>query len=143
MDTICFPILFDIDCYHIIILGSQYSTKLYRLTYNRALLLATLFMLTYTSILQAISSTPLYTTIITIPSHSSKNLWLLDPIIPLFGWKFFLLISVCLLLFLFLLMFNVIMLFTKPLMRFKCIHRFKPLIDTFQGRFRIRYYRWI
>ena len=41
------------------ILGSRYSTKLYRLTYNRALpVLAT-------------SSTPLYTTIITIPSHSS------------------------------------------------------------------------
>ena len=81
----------------IIIVGSRYSSKLYRLTYNRALpVLATLFMLTYASILQAISSTPLYTTIITIPSHSSKNLWLLDPTIPLFGWKFSLLISVCL-----------------------------------------------
>ena len=126
------------------VIGSRYSAKLYRLTYNRALpVLATLFMLTYTSILQAISSTPLYTTIITIPSHSSKNLWLLDPTIPLFGWKFSLLISVCLLLFLFLLMFNVILLFTKPLMRFKMIHQYKPLIDAFQGPFKSQYYYWI
>ena len=126
------------------ILGSRYSTKLYRLTFNRALpVLATLFMLTYTSILQAISSAPLYTTIITIPSDGSENLWLLDPTIPLFGWKFSLLISVCFLLFLFLLMFNVILLFTKPLMRFKIIHRFKPLIDAFQGPFKSRYYYWI
>ena len=82
------------------ILGSRYSSKLYQLTFNRALpVLATLFMLTYTSILHAISSTSLYTTIITIPSHRSKNLWLLDPTIPLYGWKFLLLIGVCLLLF--------------------------------------------
>ena len=126
------------------ILGSRYSRKLYRLTHNRALpVLATLFMLTYTSILQTIASTPLYTTIITIPSHSSKNLWLLDPTISLFGWKFLLLISVCLLLFLFLLMFKVILLFTKPLMRFKIIHRFKPLIDAFQGPIKSQYYYWI
>ena len=123
------------------IIGSRYSTKLYRLTYNRALpVLATLFMLTYTSILQAIASTPLYTTIITIPSHSSKNLWLLDPTIPLLGWKFSLLIGVCLLLFLFLLMFNAILLFTKPLMRFKIIHQFMPLIDAFQGPLKCQYY---
>ena len=127
-----------------LILGSRYSTKLHRLTFNRALpVLATLFVLTYTTMLYVIASTPLYTTIITIPSHSSKNLWLLDPTIPLFGWKFSLLISVCLLLFLFLLMFNVILLFTKPLMRFKIIHRFKPLIDAFQGSFKSHYYYWI
>ena len=118
------------------IIGSCYSTKLYRLTHNRALpALATLFMLTYNNILQAIASAPLYTTIITIPSHNSKSLWILDPTIPLFGWKFSLLISVCLLLFLLLLMFNAILLFTKPLMRFRIIHRFKPVIDAFQGPF--------
>ena len=125
------------------IIGSRYSRKLYRLTHNRALpVLATLFMLTYTSILQAIASAPLYTTIITIPSHSSKNIWLLDPTIPLFGWKFSLLIIICLLLFLFLLMFNAILLFTKPLMRFKIIDQFKPLIDAFQGPFKSQYHYW-
>ena len=126
------------------ILGSRYSSKLYQLTFNRALpVLATLFMLTYTSILHAISSTSLYTTIITIPSHRSKNLWLLDPTIPLYGWKFLLLIGVCLLLFFLLIAFNAILLFTKPLMRFKLIHWFKPLIDAFLGPFKSQYYYWI
>lgn len=126
------------------ILGSRYSIRLYRLTHNRALpVLATLFILTYTSILRAIASVPLYTTIITIPGHSSKNVWLLDPTIPLSGWKFSILICACILLFLFLLMFNAILLFTKPLMRFKYIHRFKPLIDAIQGPFKSQYYYWI
>ena len=126
------------------IIGSRYSGKLYRLTHNRALpVLATLFMLTYNSILQTIANTPLYSTIITIPSHSSKNLWLLDPTIPLFEWKFLLLISVCFLLFLLLLMFNAILLFTKLLMRFKIIHYFKPLIDAIQGPYKYQYYYWL
>ena len=126
-----------------LIIGSRYSSKLYRLTFNRALpVLATLFILTYTSILQAIARAPLYTTIITMPSHSSKNLWLLDPTIPLFGWKFLLLIGAYLLLFLILLMVNALLLFTKPLMRFKVIHRFKPIIDAFQGPFKYQYYYW-
>jgi len=127
-----------------IIVGSRYSNKLYRLTFSRALpVLATLFTLTYTSILQAIAIAPLYTTIITIPTHSSRHVWLLDPTIPLLGWKFSLLIGVCFLLFLFLLMFNAILLFTKPLMRFRIIHRFKPLIDAFQGPFKSQCYYWV
>ena len=91
------------------------------------------------SMLQSIATVPLYTTIITIPGHSSKNNWLHDPTIHLLWWKFLLLIRVCILLFLFLLTFNAILLFTKPLMRFKCIHQFKPLIDPFQGPFKSKY----
>jgi len=121
-------------------LGNRYSTKLYWLTFNIAV---TLLVLTYTSTLQTISSTPFYTTIITIPGHSSKNLWLLDLTIPQFGWKFSLLISVCLLVFLFLLMFNAILLFTKPLMRFRIIHWFKPLLNAFQGPLKSQYYYWV
>jgi len=128
----------------LIILGSRYSIKLHRLTFNKVLpVLATLFLLTYTSILYLITIVPSYTAIITIPHQSSRNIWLLDPTIPLWGWKFLLLISVCILLFLFLLMFNAIMLFTKPLMRFKYIHRFKPLIDAFQGPFKTQYLYWV
>ena len=126
------------------ICGSRYSRKLYRLTFTRALpVLATLFMLTYATLLLAISHVPLYTTIITIPRNSSKNLWLLDPTIPLFGWKFSLLICVCMLVFLLLLVFNAILLFTKPLMRFNIIHQFKPLIDAFQGPFKSHCYHWV
>ena len=99
-------------------------------------------MLTYTSILQAIASAPLYTTIITIPSDKSINVWSLDSNISLHGWKFLLLICACLLLFLILLMVNAVLLFTKTLMRFKLIHHFKPLIDAFQGPFKYKYYYW-
>ena len=128
----------------LLIFGSRYSKRLYRLTYNRSLpVLATLLMLTYTTILLAISSAPLYTTIITIPGHSSKNAWLLDPTIPLFGWRFSILIFVCILVFFFMLVLNAILLFTKPLMRFKIIHQFKPLIDAFQGPFKSHCYYWV
>ena len=91
-------------------------------------------MVTYTSVPQAIASVPLYTAIITIiPGHSSKNVWVLDPTIPLSGWKFSLLISLCVLLFLFLLMLNAILLFTKLLMRF----------NVFQGPLKSQYYYWV
>ena len=110
------------------ILGSRYSSKLYRLTFNKSLpVLATLFMVSYTSVLLIIASAFLYITITQLPSHSSSIVWLYDP--TLFGWKFLIFISVCLLLFLFLIVFNAILLFTKPLMRFKVIHRFKPGIN--------------
>jgi len=127
-----------------LIFGSRYSAKLYRLTFSRALpVLATLFMLSYTKMLQTITSVFLYTTLITIPYQYSQHVWLLDPTIPIFGWKFTILVLVCVLLFLGLLAFNAIMLFTRPLMRFKIIHRFKPLIDAFHGPFKHQYYYWI
>ena len=126
------------------IIASRYSSKLYRLTHNRSLpVLATLFMLTYTNVLQIISSVFLYTTITSLPSKDSHIVWSLDPAIPILGWKFMLLIIVCLLLFLFLLILNAVLLFTKPLMRFKMINRFKPIIDAFQGPFKHHCYYWI
>jgi len=126
------------------IFGSRYSTKLHRLTFNKALpVLATLFMLSYTSMLQAITRVFLYSTIITLPDQHSKFVWVLDPIIPKFGWKCLLLTGVCILLFMFLLMFNAIVLFTKPLMKFNIINRFKPIIDAFHGPFKYQYYYWV
>ena len=123
---------------------SRYSNKLYRLTFNKALpVLATLFMLSYTSMLQAIARVFLYTTVTYVPHQYSKYVWLLDPTIPIFGWKFLLLTGICALLFLLLLAFSAIMLFTKPLMRFNIIHRFKPIIDAFHGPFKYQYYYWI
>ena len=96
------------------IIASRYSNKLYRLIHNRSLpVLATLFLLTYTNVLQIISSVFLYTTITSLPSKTPYIVWSLDPDIPLLGWKFLLLIIVCLLLFSFLLMLNTVLLFTK------------------------------
>ena len=126
------------------IIASRYSNKLYQLTHNRSLpVLATLFMLTYTNVLQTISSVFLYTTITSLPSKTPHIAWSLDPDIPLLGWKFLLLIIICLLLFSFLLMLNTVLLFTKWLMRFKIINRFKPIIDAFQGPFKHHCYYWI
>ena len=126
------------------IIASRYSSKLYRLTHNRSLpVLATLFMLTYTNVLQIISSVFLYSTITSLPSKTSHIVWSLDPAMSILGWKFMLLIIVCLLLFSFLLMLNAVLLFTKPLMRFKIIHRFTPIIDAFQGPFKHHCYHWI
>ena len=53
------------------IIGSRYSSRLYRLTFNRALpVLATLFMLSYTSMLQVIATIFFYTKVITVPDNS-------------------------------------------------------------------------
>ena len=126
------------------IIASRYSSKLYRLTHNRSLpVLATLFMLTYTDILLIVSSIFLYTSVTSLPDDDPHIVWSLDPDIPLLGWKMLLLIIVCLLLFSFLVMLNAVLLFTKLLMRFKIIHRFKPIIDAFQGPFKHQYYYWI
>jgi len=126
------------------IIGSRYSRKLYRLTFNRALpVLATLFMLTYTSMLQIIATMFFYVKIITVPHNTVTFVWGFDATIPLFGWKYLLLFIVCIVLFLFLLTLNVVLLFTKYLMKFNIIARFKPLIDAFQGSLKSEYSYWI
>ena len=128
----------------IFIIASRYSNKLYRLTHNSSLpVLATLFMLTYTNILQIISSVFLYTLVTSLPGNDTRIVWSLDPDVPLLGWKFLLLIITCVVVFMLLLLLNIILLFTKSLMRFKIIHRFKPLIDAFQGPFNHHCYYWV
>jgi len=126
------------------IIGSRYSSKLYRLTFNSALpVLATLFMLTYTSMLQVIAALFFYAKIITVPSNTVKVVWVCDATLPLVGWKYLLLFIVCIVLFLLLLTLNVVLLFTKFLMRFNIVARFKPLIDAFQGSLKSQYSYWI
>ena len=129
---------------YLIILGSRYSNKLFRLTHNRSLpVLATLFVFTYTNILETISSVFLFTTITSLPSNHSHTVWYLDPNIPLFGWKFLFLSIVSSALLILLVILNVILLFTKTFMRFRLIHRLKPFIDALQGPFKSQYYYWI
>ena len=126
------------------IVASRYSSKLFRLTHNRSLpVLSTLFVFTYTNVLQIISSVFLYTTITSLPSMQFRIVWYLDPNIKLFGWKFLLLLIVCLVLAILLLILNAILLFTKTLMRFSVVHRLKPIIDALQGPFRSQYYYWM
>ena len=54
-----------------------------------------------------------------------------------------LLFIMCLVLFLLLIPFNITLLFTRHLLQFRIISRFKPLLDTFQGSYKDRYYYWI
>ena len=138
-----FPTYLILIAYSLIV-ASRYSNKIFWLTHNRSLpVLATLFIFTYTNMLETISSVLLFTTITSLPGNHSYTVWYLDPNIPLFGWKFLLLSIVSSILLILLIILNVILLFTKTLMRFRVIHRLKPFIDALQGPFKGQYYYWI
>ena len=128
-----------------IIIASRYSLRILRLTYSRSLpVLATLFLLSYTSVLRTVLTVLFsYSTITHVPSGHEEMVWSIDASIPLFGLKFTLLFITCLLLFLILLFFNIILLFTRYLAWFKLINHFKPVLDAFQGSYKERYYYWI
>ena len=125
-----------------LIITSRYSTTIQRLSANRALpVLATLFLLSYTKILLVLSSVLFsYSTIIHLPSERTTLVWSIDANVSLIGVRFALLFIVCLMLFLFLLPFNMLLLFTRLLSRFKFIAKFKPLLDAYQGPYKIKFY---
>ena len=128
----------------ILIIASRYSTMIQRLTARRALpVLATLFLLSYTKILCTVCNVMFfYTTITHLPSGHTTLVWSVDANVPLFGVKFTILFTVCLLLFLILLPFNTILLFTRTLSHLKFIDHFKPLLDAFQGPYKDKFYYW-
>jgi len=41
-----------------------------------------------------------------------------------------------------LLPFNTVLILTRTLSQFKCINRFKPLLDAYQGPYKDRFYYW-
>ena len=84
----------------LLIIGSRYSTKVPRLTARRALVvLATLFLLSYTKILRTVSYVLFfYSTITELPSNKTTIVWSVDANVPLFGAKFIVLFTVCLIL---------------------------------------------
>ena len=128
----------------LIIITSRYSTTIQRLTACRALpVLATLFLLSYTKILRIVSSVLFfYSTITHLPSKHTTLVWSVDANVPLFGVRFTILFTVCLILFLMLIPFNVILLFTRTLSRFRYINKFKPLLDAYQGPYKDKFYFW-
>ena len=138
-----FPFYLVIIAALIIILSRHYIT-IQRLTARRALpVLATLFLLSYTKILQTISSVLFfYTSITYLPSKHTTLVWSVDANVPLFGVKFTILFIVCLMLFLILLSFNIILLFTRRLSWLTFINKFKPLLDAYQGPYKDKYYYW-
>ena len=128
----------------ILIMTSRYSSKVQRLTARRALpVLATLFLLSYTKILRTVSSVLFsYSTIIHLPSNHSKLIWSVDANVDMLEIKFIILFIVCLAIFIFLIPFNITLLFTRTLSRFKIVNYFKPLLDAYQGPFKIKFYYW-
>ena len=128
-----------------IIISSRYSTRLSRLTYTRSLLvLATLFLLSYTGVLRTVLTVLFsYSTMTHVPSSHQQIVWSIDASVPLFGFNFIILFITCLVLFLLLVPFNITLLFTRYLMRFRIVNRFKPLLDAFQGSYKDKYYYWV
>ena len=139
-----FPAFLIIIAFSIII-ASRYSSRILRLTYRRSLpVLATLFLLSYTSVLRTVLTVLFsYSTITHVPSGHQKLVWSVDASVPLFGLKFTVLFITCLVLFLVLLFFNIILLFTRYLLWIKLINYFKPILDAFQGSYKDRYYYWV
>ena len=129
----------------ILIMASRYSSRVQRLTAQRALpVLATLFLLSYTKILRAVSSVLFfYSSIIHLPSNHIKLVWSVDANVNMFEFRFIALFIVCLVIFILLMPFNITLLFTRSLSRFKLVNNFKPLLDVYQGPFKIKFYYWV
>jgi len=127
-----------------LIIASRYSIAVQRLTARRALpVLATLFLLSYTKIPRAVSSVLFfYSTVTHLPSKHTTLVWSVDANVPVFGIRFTILFVMCLGLFLILLPFNAILLFTKTLSKFKLVSKFKPLLDAYQGPYKLNFYYW-
>ena len=127
-----------------LIITSRYSTTVQRLTARRALpVLATLFLLSYTKILRTVSNVLFsYSTVNTLPHHSTKSLWSVDANIPVFGIKFTILFVTCLVLLLLMIPYNLILSFVRFFSRFRMITRLKPLLDAYQGPYKDNCYYW-
>ena len=128
----------------LIIVTSHYSGRIQRLTARRALpVLATLFLLSYTKTLLAVSNVLFfYSTITHLPSNDETLVWSVDANVLLFGASFTILFTTCLLIFLLLIPFNMLLIFTRTLSRFKVVNRFKPILDAYQGPYKTKYYHW-
>ena len=83
-----------------------------------------------------------YSKIIHLPSEHITIVWLVDSHVPLFGIKFTILFTICLILFFILLQFTLLLVFTRLLSQFKIINRVKPLLDAYQGPYKIKFYYW-
>jgi len=123
---------------------SRYSSAIQKITAHRVLpVLATLFLLSYTKVLLAVSSVLFFYSKIThLPNKYSTVVWYVNANVQLFSGKFTILFTVCLIIFCILIPFNMILIFTRKFSNFKAINHFKPLLDTYQGPYKNKYYYW-
>ena len=127
-----------------LIIGSRYSSKLQKLTTNRVLkVLATLFLLSYTKILLTVSQVLFFFSTVThVPSQQTSLVWSVDTGVAVFGIKFCILYSVCLVLFIILLLFNAVLLFPRTLSSWRFVNYFMPLLDAYFGPYKPKYSFW-
>ena len=123
----------------LIIVVSRYSIAIKRLTTHRATsVLATLFLLSFTSILCTTSSALFtYSSISHLPSKHTRVVWSLDANVPLFEAKFILLFVLCIILFSLLVLFTIILLCTKTLIKFRLLHN---ILDSYQRPYKSYYW---
>ena len=123
----------------LIIVVSRYSITIKRLTIHRAKsVLATLFLLSFTSILCTTSSVLFtYSSISHLPSKHARVVWSLDANVPLFEAKFILLFVLCIVLFSLLVLFTIILLCTKTLIKFRLLHN---ILDSYQRPYKPYYW---
>ena len=129
----------------LLVIASRYSIRVQRLTARRVLpVLATLLLLCYTNILQAVCMVLFFYSKIThLPNKNTTLVWSVATDVPLFGYKFVLLFTTCLIIFLALLLpFNIVLLFSRKLSYFKVINYFKTLIDVYHGPYKDNFYYW-
>ena len=127
-----------------LIIGNRHSTKLQRLTANRVLkVLATLFLLSYTKVLLTVCQVLFFFSSVThLPSNHTTLVWSVDTAVMLFGVKFCILYSVCLILFLILLIFNVVLLFPRTVSQWSFVNHFKPLLDVYFSPYKSKCSYW-
>ena len=115
----------------LIVVVSRYSITVKRFTALRASsVLATLFLLCFTSILRTTSNVLFsYSSITHLPSKHTRLVWSTDPNIPLFGTKFTLLFILCVILFSLLLLFTITLLCAKALLKYKLL---SPILHIYQ-----------
>ena len=128
----------------ILIFGSRYSPKLQRLTANRVLkVLATLFLLSYTKVLQTVCQVLFFFSSLTHLTNKQTTLvWSVSANVTTFSAKFCILYTVCLILFIIMLIFNAVLLFPRTASRWSFINYFKPLLDAYFGPYKQRYPFW-
>ena len=66
----------------------------------------------------------------------------MDANITILGIKFISLFIVCLILFAMILLFNIMLVFSQALVKYKCINKFKPLLDAYPRPYKTKFYYW-
>ena len=128
-----------------IIIASHYSITIQRLTLHKTIpVLATILLLSYTKILQTLSSVLfLYSTITDYPSNVSSIMWSIDANVPLFGSHHSVLFAFSLLIILLLILYTCLLLFGNFFKKFKINVFTDPLLSAYNKAFKKNCLYWV